>query len=204
MLKYLLLPAVLWTTTHTNAQNMDVDILKSINASGKFSGYWTTTTNSIFKVSAAVPLGIMVAGGLSGDKDLLTKGLHIGETVVVNALVTELLKRSATRDRPSATWDGVIKAYKPGNDGKSLPSGHTSAAFSLATSTAMEFKKWYVTVPAFAYAASIGYSRMYLGAHYPSDVLAGAVVGTGTAFLTHWANHHLFNKKKAALKPVYN
>jgi undecaprenyl-diphosphatase len=181
---------------------MDVDILKSINASGQFSGYWKTTTNSIFKVSAAVPLGIMVAGGLTGDKDLMKKGLYIGETVVVNALVTELLKRAATRDRPSTTWDGVIKAYKPGNDGKSLPSGHTSAAFSLAMSTSLEFKKWYITVPCFAYATSIGYSRMYLGAHYPSDVLAGAVVGSGTAILMHWANHKLFNRKKPELKPV--
>ena len=200
MIKYLLLPTLLFAAAgHVRAQNMDVDILKSINASGEFSGYWKTTTNSIFKVSAAVPLGVMIAGGLSGDKDLMKKGLRIGETVVVNALVTELLKRTAVRDRPSATWDGVIKAYKPGNDRKSLPSGHTSAAFSLATATSLEFKKWYVTVPAFAYATSIGYSRMYLGAHYPSDVLAGAAVGTGTALLMHWANKKLFHREKPAL-----
>lgn len=202
MYRYLLLPVLLCTAAPLCAQNMDVDILKSINASGEFSGYWKTTTNSIFKVSAAVPLSIMVAGGLSGDKDLLKKGVRIGETVVVNALVTEILKRSATRNRPSATWDGVIKAYKPGNDRKSLPSGHTSAAFSLAMSTSLEFKKWYVTIPAFAYAGSIGYSRMYLGAHYPSDVLAGAVVGTGTALLTHWANKKIFQRQKPALKPL--
>ena len=202
MLKYYLLPILLWTANRTCAQNVDVNILKSINPSGNFSGYWKTTTNSIFKVSGAVPIGIMIAGGISGDKELLQKGLHIGETVLANALVTELLKRSAMRDRPSTTWDGIIHAYKPGNDRKSLPSGHTSAAFSLAVSTSLEFKKWYITVPAFAYAASIGYSRMYLGAHYPSDVLAGAAVGTGTAFLTHWANKKLFNRPKPTLKPL--
>ena len=68
-------------------------------------------------------------------------------------------------------------------------------AFATATTLTLECKKWYVAVPAYAWAAGVGYSRMYLGEHYPSDVIAGAVVGAGSAWLSHWATQKLFHKK---------
>ncbi len=181
---------------------MDVNILKSINGNGNFSGYWKGTSNSIYQVSAALPAGVALAGIIAGDKELTLKGIKIGTSIAFNAVVTELLKRAAARERPSMRWKGVIHSWKPGTDNKSLPSGHTSLAFSTAMSTSLEFKKWYITIPAFAYAASVGYSRMYLGAHYPSDVLAGAAVGSGTALLAHWINNKVFKKSKAELKPA--
>ncbi len=49
-------------------------------------------------------------------------------------------------------------------------------------------------MPAYAYAATVGYSRMYLGVHYPSDVLGGALVGAGSSLLT-WELQRLLNKK---------
>jgi membrane-associated phospholipid phosphatase len=51
------------------------------------------------------------------------------------------------------------------------------AAFALATSLSLSYPKCYIIVPSFAWASSVGYSRMDLGVHYPSDVLAGAIVG---------------------------
>jgi membrane-associated phospholipid phosphatase len=77
-----------------------------------------------------------------------------------------------------------------------MPSGHTSSAFSTATSLSLNFRKWYVVAPAYTYAAAVGYSRMYLGVHYPSDVLVGALLGSGTAYLTWKINKKLQNKRK--------
>lgn len=58
-------------------------------------------------------------------------------------------------------------------------------------------------VSAFVYAGSVGWARMYQGVHYPSDVLAGIVVGSGTALLVNWAKHKLEKKKKEKEVVVY-
>ena len=83
----------------------------------------------------------------------------------------------------------------------SFPSGHTSSAFALATSLSIVYPKWYVIVPSYLWASSVGYSRMHLGVHYPSDVLAGALVGTGSAFLSHALNKCIHKKVKENSKP---
>jgi len=53
-------------------------------------------------------------------------------------------------------------------------------AFATATTLSIPYKKWYVTVPAYVWASSVGYSGRYLGRHFPSDVLAGAAEGIGS------------------------
>ena len=83
-----------------------------------------------------------------------------------------------------------------------FPSGHTSSAFATATSLALATKKWYVAVPVFAWSAGVGYSRIYVGQHYPSDVIMGALVGTGSAFICHWASKQLSKRKKSKMQQI--
>jgi undecaprenyl-diphosphatase len=85
----------------------------------------------------------------------------------------------------------------------SFPSGHTSSAFNTATFICLTYPKWYVIAPAALWATSVAYSRMYLGVHYPSDVLAGAVLGAGTAYLTYYLNkHYSICRKFKPVKPL--
>jgi membrane-associated phospholipid phosphatase len=86
----------------------------------------------------------------------------------------------------------------------SFPSGHTSNAFVTATSLSLNFKKWYVILPTYAWATAVGYSRMHMGVHYPSDVFAGAIVGAGSALITYKANQWIksYYEKKFVNKSI--
>jgi membrane-associated phospholipid phosphatase len=71
-------------------------------------------------------------------------------------------------------------------------------AFATATSLSLVCPKWYVILPSFTYASLMGYSRMYLGVHYPSDVLIGALIGSGSAYLSHYIYKKIIKEKTAS------
>lgn len=67
----------------------------------------------------------------------------------------------------------------------SFPSGHTSSGFSVAWVLLRTVPKRY-GIPAVCLAACIGFSRLYVGVHYPTDVLVGMVIGIGCAYLAEF------------------
>lgn len=69
----------------------------------------------------------------------------------------------------------VVERMKPTS--LSFPSGHTSSAFTFAMAITMVLKKKGVAIPAFIFAFLMGLSRIYVGVHYPTDVIVGAFVG---------------------------
>ena len=176
------------------AQNADINLLKKVNPQYPNSGAIRALTSSVYPVSLATPISLLTTGLIKKDKELQYKGLESIGSLAVNTVITLGLKYTINRQRPYEKYPGIIFPYSIETD-PSFPSGHTSMAFATATTLSLEFKKWYVVVPAYAWAAGVGYSRMYLGEHYPSDVIAGAVVGAGSAWLSHWATQKLFHKK---------
>jgi len=99
------------------------------------------------------------------------------------------MKYTINRDRPFVTYPDICK--KSGAASPSFPSGHTSSAFATATSLTLAYPRWYIVVPSFAWAGTVAYSRMDLGVHYPSDILIGAMIGAGSAWLTFKINKKL-------------
>lgn len=177
-----------------SAQNTDIDILKSINLNRnkKLDNTFIFISNSIVPMSIGVPLGVIGMGFLKQDSTIKNKGVYIGASLVIAAGITTGLKYSVKRERPFVTYPVIDKVMNAGSP--SFPSGHTSDAFATATSLSLAFPKWYIIAPSFVWAGSVGYSRMDLGVHYPSDVLAGAAIGAGTSYLCYIANKWLHER----------
>ncbi len=97
------------------------------------------------------------------------------------------LKALIRRDRPFDAWDDIAPRGGPPTS-YAFPSGHAALAFTLATAWSLEVPRIYVIVPAYAWATSVAVGRVWKGVHYPTDVLAGAVLGVGVA----WAIHRIW------------
>jgi membrane-associated phospholipid phosphatase len=179
----------------TIAQNLGVDILKAINPMYPNSQYWIQTSASAYWVSGILSFGSLGYGLLKNDEQLKHNGYEMLISIGAGALVTEIIKITVNRERPADKYPTEIFVLDPVH-GESFPSGHTALAFSTATTLALEYKKWYIVVPAFLWAGSVGYSRMYLGKHYPGDVLAGAIIGIGSGYFSHWLTKKMFSNKQ--------
>jgi len=172
-----------------SAQNWDINLLKSINVdrNKQLDPFFNTASNSVFPITIIAPASLMLHGLIAKDSLTLRNGLVIGASIAVGIAFTQGLKYSINRTRPYLEYplllDPVTTESSP-----SFSSSHTSIAFSVATSVSLCYPKWYVIAPMYLWAGTVGYSRMHLGVHYPSDVFMGAIVGSGCAYLTYKAN----------------
>ena len=197
--------AFLLLTVAGKAQNFDINLLRSINHNestfkNDFSSF---TSNSVTLVNIAAPLTLLTVGLAKHNKQLQKDALYMVGGYALSAIITHGAKVIVRRDRPFITYPDVIKKTEGG--GYSFPSGHTSAAFYAATSISILYPKWYVIGPSFFWASAVGYSRMYQGVHYPTDILAGALVGAASALVTCKFQHWMDKKnaiKKAAAPPA--
>jgi len=127
---------------------------------------------------AALAIGLILF--LSGDR-LGAYELILGTLTLW--IVVELVKALVRRSRPFIrVTETRIVGYRAG--GRSFPSGHTSQIFFMATLMAkyFHFSAWIVFLM-YALALVVGITRMYVGAHYPRDVLAGAILGSAWGLL---------------------
>jgi undecaprenyl-diphosphatase len=129
-------------------------------------GYWI-----------AIGLGMLLVHGTG----LLPDMIRICVTSAVGVLLYKQLKTRLVRERPYIT-DREISCGVAPLDRYSFPSGHTLHAVGLTIMyTAVEPLMLIVTLP---FAVLVAVSRVILGLHYPSDVLAGAMIGTALAMLS--------------------
>jgi membrane-associated phospholipid phosphatase len=177
-------------------QNTDIDLLREINThrNKNLDGTFKLITNSVGTVSFGTPIIVIGTGLLAKDSSLTQKGIYMGVSIIVASGISTVMKFAFNRERPYVTYPFIEKMTSGGSP--SFPSGHTSDAFATATSLSIAFPKWYVITPSFLWASGVGYSRMHLGVHYPSDVLVGALVGAGSSYLCFKAQKWLNKKRK--------
>lgn len=191
--------------SHVHSQNLDIDILKSINHIDAGKGFNNTMlfiTNAEPYIEVAGVLGTGLVGWINDDEKLKETSITTGVALATNLAFTYAIKTIVNRPRPMTTYPDLIIDHGLVLTEKSFPSGHTSSAFTFATSLSIAYPKWYVIVPAYAWASTVAFTRLYLGVHYPSDVLGGICVGVGSAFLSHeikkwYLNEYRDNKSKS-------
>ena len=149
----------------------------------------------------SVPVTIGLAGLIKHDGQMKEKAFEMMSAAAVNFGITTALKYSINRERPFITYPDIVKKSKAASP--SFPSGHTSAAFAAATSVSLSYRKWYIIIPSYTWAGTVEYSRMHLGVHYPSDVLVGAIIGTGSAWLTYAINKKFSIKSNKKPPMIY-
>ncbi|MEU3183476.1 phosphatase PAP2 family protein [Streptomyces sp. NPDC006923] len=99
---------------------------------------------------------------------------------LASAAINTVGKRAVRRQRPLLDAVPMIRQLKRQPFTTSFPSGHAASAAAFAAGVALESKSWGALVAPVA--ASVAFSRVYTGVHYPSDVLVGAALGVGAAY----------------------
>jgi len=124
-----------------------------------------------FGNSSAV-IGLSLLTVTYGKEKNRQTGRLMSSAFLGSSLIVYTTKRLINRRRPLDIHD---------TDTPALPSGHTANAFAMATILGNRHPK--LRIPLYIGAGMVGFSRIYLGRHYVSDVLMGATVGTGVGLL---------------------
>jgi membrane-associated phospholipid phosphatase len=98
-------------------------------------------------------------------------------SVLASGIITPTLKFVIGRDRPSQSTSSTVFHPFQGSD-NSMPSGHATQAFAVASVISAHSDQWWVSVTAYTIAGMVGFARIYHNAHWTSDVTAGAAIGT--------------------------
>jgi membrane-associated phospholipid phosphatase len=130
---------------------------------------------------AAGTVGIFfLSGTLGGNETSLEVAQDaVSASLIASGIITPTIKIIAGRQRPRD--NAGIYNFKPfSNSNSSFPSGHTTEAFALASVIANHYEETWVTCAAYSIASLVGIARTYHDAHFASDVVAGAMIGTLT------------------------
>ena len=153
-------------------------ILKVITTLGNGGAIWLLLTLLILLLPKTRKVGCMMAAALLG-------------TLLINNI---LLKNLVARTRPYEVIEGLTYLVRRPSE-YSFPSGHAGSSFAAACVMLRKLPKRY-GIPAFVLAVLIALSRLYVGVHYPSDVLFGVISGILISYAAEAVVERIWKRKK--------
>ena len=160
----------------------DVSILMLINNTIKCRFMDLIMVPITYLGSGAAVLIFTLFSLIYPNKLIKIMGYRAVISLMLSGLIVHFIKNAVNRIRPFLQIEN-LHTKKIGIDEYSFPSGHTTAAFTMGISIAIIFT--HLTLICIIIASLVGISRMYLGVHFPSDVLVGAFIGTITPFIVN-------------------
>lgn len=124
--------------------------------------------------------GVLYLGGqFTQESELRKTGLMLAEAIFLNGITTEVLKIVIGRSRPYGN-DGNfdLDFFKINDEDNSLPSGHTSTAFTIVTVLSQRIDNTFASIALYSFAGLTAVQRIYADRHWFSDVVLGAALGT--------------------------
>lgn len=188
------------STLHT----IDTTLFRSINNHhfGPIHRFVNRHDDIVMPFGVVGPIVLGVTGYVQEDHYRMDSGILSLVSTGVTYGLTKTIKHRIKRERPFLRMYGVRASNIWSADRHSFPSGHTSMAFSLATSLSLRYSNAGTIIPLYLWAGFVGYSRIYLGLHYPSDVLAGALVGSIVAVLVNQLDSFLEEQRREVLPDI--
>ncbi len=121
----------------------------------------------------------------------------VSATAIASGIVTNSFKYVIGRGRPTDNHGAYN--FRPFSGQDSFSSGHTTEAFALASVISEHYDTPWIQITSYGLASMVGYARLNNNRHWPSDVLAGAAIGT---FVGKTVVHFNQNHRKVSVKPI--
>ncbi len=145
-------------------------------------------------------LGGFYLAGITGDETASSVAQDgLAASLIASGLIAPTIKLVVGRSRPRS--NSGTSHFKPFSDlNASFPSGHTTEAFALAAVVSEHYEQTWVSYSAYGLASLVGLARSYHSAHFASDIVAGAALGTwvGQSVVEH---NQTYRRNKLALLP---
>ena len=186
--------------------SFDQQLLLQINGSDSlfWDGFMWIATNMRTWIPMAIVLLYVIFKNNKIKETLLIIGLIALVFTLSDQISSGLCKPFFARFRPTQDPElmyqiDIVNGYRGGIYG--FTSSHAANTFGLAIFLSLVIKNWSLSIFLFIWAAINAYSRMYLGVHYPGDILFGTLTGLGVGILVYYLYHYL--QKKVMNQPRY-
>ncbi|OGS44273.1 MAG: hypothetical protein A3K76_07240, partial [Euryarchaeota archaeon RBG_13_57_23] len=161
---------------------LDEDVLHLLNHAGESP--LADVVFVVFTLLGMFTVTLMAAPFLWA-KDKRDSAFDLVLSVIIVSVLVGLVKLAVIRDRPFESLDGAVQTISfyglAETSGSSFPSGHAARIFAVATIISLNVR-FPAKVASLAIAVMVALSRVFLGLHWPTDVLAGALLGILVAF----------------------